>query len=137
MTDTKADISILDNGNLSITAPLQIRYHLGRKLVIVPGTIEGKSPEAEPPVHEFLIEMVARGHAWMKMIEEGIITCLQELIDKTGYHRTHIARILQVANLSPELTETILNGREPGGLSMTKLKKPIPENWPEQRDAFV
>ncbi len=135
--DTKAEISILENGNLCIHAPLVIKYKDGRKVVISPEALDGKNPDAKPRVQETLVQMIAKGNVWIKMIEDGKVEDIHELARKTGYHRTHVGRILQLANLSPGLTEAIMKGMEPDGISITKLKKPIPESWQEQWEAFV
>lgn len=134
---TQTEISILDNGNLCLHVPLKIKYKNGRKVIITPVAVGGELSDAESPQQTGLIQMIARGNAWMRMIEEGEITNISELAEKTGYHRTHIWRLLQVANLSPAITEAILEGNEPDGLSITKLKKPVPEIWMEQKEALL
>ena len=127
----KTEMSVLDNGNLCLHVPLKIRYKNGRKVIISPENTEGNS-KLPLSSNQAMIQMISRGNAWMRMIEEGKITSISELAEKTGYHRSHVWRHLQVANLSPSLTEAILEGNEPYGLSLTKLKKPIPEKWNEQ-----
>ena len=134
--NARPEIFIQENGNLCLHVPLKIKYKDGRKLIIAPNALDGEVPGVESPVQESLVQMIARGSAWMRMIEDGTISRVQELVAKTGYHRTHIGRILQVANLAPELTEAILEGNEPDGLSITRLKKPIPESWEEQSARF-
>lgn len=128
----KAEISLLDNGNLCISVPIIIKLKHGRKVIIAPQSLAGKVLGGENPVNESLALMLARGYAWMKMLDEGKIHDIQELVEKTGYHRTHVWRILMTANLSPALTEAVLNGTEPDGLSMQKIKSPIPEDWQMQ-----
>jgi hypothetical protein len=128
---SQTEMTILDNGNLCLHVPLKINYKNGRKIIISPEDMEGDSTP-DPSSNQAMIQMISRGNAWMHLIEEGKITSISELVEKTGYHRTHIWRHLQVANLSPSLTEAILEGNEPDGLSLTKLKKPIPEKWNEQ-----
>ena len=135
--NTQTEISILDNGNLCLHVPLHIKYKNGRKVIIAPVAIDGKIPQAESPRQAGLIQMLVRGNAWMRMIEKGEIADINELAEKTGYHRTHVWRLLQVANLSPAITEAILEGSEPDGLSLTKLKKPIPEIWMEQKNLHL
>ncbi|OGV54635.1 MAG: hypothetical protein A2017_20450 [Lentisphaerae bacterium GWF2_44_16] len=134
--NTEVKISLLEDGNIRITAPLIVKHKRGRKFVIVPGAIDGEIPDAESPVQGSLALMAARGNVWMRMIEEGKVKDIHELAVKTGYHRTHVWRILQVANLSPGITESILCGTEPDGLSMTLLKRPLPEDWLEQKEMF-
>jgi hypothetical protein len=127
----QTEMTILDNGNLCLHVPLKINYKNGRKVIISPETM--KENENSPlSSNQAMIQMLTRGNAWMRLIEEGKITSISELVEKTGYHRTHIWRHLQVANLSPSLTEAILEGNEPDEFSLTKLKKPIPEKWNEQ-----
>jgi hypothetical protein len=127
------EISILANGNLCLTVPLKIRYQNGRKRIISPETMDEKS-DSESSTNKSMVQMIVRGYAWMRMIEEGKIKSIGELTDKTGYHYSHIWRILQVANLYPSLVEAILEGNEPYGLSLSKLKKPVPEIWEEQNE---
>ena len=135
--NTKAEISILENGNLCIHAPLVIKYTNGRKVVISPEGLDGKNPDAKPCVQESLVQMIARGNVWMKMIENGKVEDIHELARKTGYHRTHVWRHLQTANLSPAIIEGILEGKEHKSLSLGKLKKPIPESWLEQMAEYA
>lgn len=130
---TQTEISILDNGNLCLYVPLKISYRDGRKVIISPDATE-KNSNSSLSSNQAMIQMIVRGNAWMRLIEEGQIKSISELTEITGYHRSHIWRHLQVANLSPSLTEAILEGNEPDGLSLTKLKKPIPEIWTDQKD---
>ena len=127
----QTEMTILDNGNLCLHVPLKINYRNGRKVIISPDATE-KNPNSGLSSNQAMIQMISRGNAWMRLIEEGRITSIAELVEKTGYHRSHVWRHLQVANLSPSLTEAILEGNEPYGLSLSKLKKPIPEIWERQ-----
>jgi len=52
----------------------------------------------------------------------------------TGYHRSYVGRILQMANLAPQIIEAIMKGTEPDGLSLQKLNKPFQEEWQEQKE---
>jgi hypothetical protein len=67
---------------------------LGRNLIILTGTIENKFLKVEPAIYESLIKLVA-----LSLDEDDLERknqqILQELIDKTGYQRIHIGRILQ------------------------------------------
>ena len=42
------------------------------------------------------------------------------------------SRILRLTSLSPEIVEAILDGNEPKGLSLAKLRKKLPLIWSEQ-----
>lgn len=130
----QTEISILDNGNLCLNVPLKIRYKDGRKIIITPESLNEKNPNSDLSPNQAMLQMIVRGNIWMRMIEKGKIKNLNELVEITGYHRSHVWRILQVANLAPVITEAIIDGNEPYGLSITKLKKPIPEIWEEQKE---
>lgn len=131
-----SEISVLENGNLCISVPVTVKHKQGRKIIIAPGGFDGEASGSGNPINESLALMIARGHIWMKMLEEGKLTNIYELAEKTGYHRTHVWRILMMANLSPSITEAVFNGTEPDKLSMQKLKRPIPEDWQEQKESL-
>ena len=40
---------------------------------------------------------------------------------------------MSLVNLAPDIIETILNGKEPATLTLSKLRKGVPEDWDEQR----
>ncbi len=42
-------------------------------------------------------------------------------------------RILRLTLLAPDIIQAIIDGREPSGLSLTTLTKPLPLEWEEQR----
>jgi hypothetical protein len=41
--------------------------------------------------------------------------------------------LLRLALLAPDIVEAILDGREPKGLQLGELTKPMPTDWEEQR----
>lgn len=44
-----------------------------------------------------------------------------------------VSRLLQLTSLAPDLTESILRGDGPDGLSLAKLRKNLPVRWDEER----
>ena len=46
---------------------------------------------------------------------------------------SYVGRILHMVNLAPDTQEAILNGTEPDGLTILKLRSHIPDDWLEQR----
>jgi hypothetical protein len=59
---------------------------------------------------------------------------LQALAKRDGLTRRHIRRLVCFAFLSPELVEAILQGRQPGELTATRLTElDLPLDWTEQR----
>ena len=47
--------------------------------------------------------------------------------------RTYVSRTLRLTSLAPDITEAILRGDEPDGLSLEKLRRHLPVQWDEQR----
>lgn len=60
-----------------------------------------------------------------------------ELAQKLEADVSYVARILKLRTLAPDIIETIINGEEPDGLSLTKRNKSFPEEWQEQQQHFV
>ena len=115
---------------------MQIKRRHGRNIIIAPGTLEGKNHEAESPAQSPLVLALAKAHAWMDAFESGEIGTVQELSEKVGLDFSYISRILRLVNLAPDLQEAIINGEEPDGLSLGKLRGNLPEDWNEQREIF-
>jgi len=45
--------------------------------------------------------------------------------------------MLRLTSLAPDITEAILRGDEPDGLSLEKLRKNLPVRWDEQREKWA
>jgi Cu2+-exporting ATPase len=59
---------------------------------------------------------------------------LSGLIGKaTGLDERYVAQILHAAFLAPDIVDAILDGQQPVGLTMEKLRKRPPVDWQEQR----
>jgi len=59
------------------------------------------------------------------------------LAKRAGVTRGYVTRILRLAFLAPDITEAILDGRQPPTLTVERLRDPIPLDWNEQRKLFV
>ena len=80
-----------------------------------------------------LIKAIARGRAWFEELATGRARSLQDLADRDGITRRYIRRLVDVAFLSPELVEAILQGRQPVKLTATRLTElDLPLDWTEQ-----
>jgi site-specific DNA recombinase len=59
---------------------------------------------------------------------------LQELAVRDGITRRYIRRLVNLAFLSPQLVEAIVQGRQPLELTATRLTElDLPLEWAEQR----
>ena len=77
---------------------------------------------------------IARAHHWKELIDSGKFASISELAIAIGMDFSYAARIYRLTYLAPDIIEAILNGREPDGLSMRVLCKPVPMNWDQQRE---
>ena len=80
-----------------------------------------------------LIKAIARGRAWFEELATGRARSLNELARRDGISRRYIRRLVGLAFLSPQLVETILQGRQSVALTATWLTElDLPLDWTEQ-----
>ncbi|OGV38861.1 MAG: hypothetical protein A2020_13110 [Lentisphaerae bacterium GWF2_45_14] len=72
----------------------------------------------------------------MKAFEEGQFASVSQLAETLNLDRAYVGGILRIINLSPEIQQGILDGTEPDGLSINKLKCAIPSDWNVQKEIF-
>ena len=116
---------------VTVTVPFVIRKRGGRKLVITPdGTTA--APVNKPRVDSALLKALARGFRWRKLLETGDFATIQEIADAENINPSYVSRVLRITLLAPEIVETILAGRQPGGLTMARAMRPFPTEWRHQ-----
>jgi site-specific DNA recombinase len=84
-----------------------------------------------------LVRAVARAHDWMDRILHGEILTQRALARETGFDERYISRIIPLAFLAPDITEAILDGKQPPDLSLEKCVVQIPLEWTVQRAALI
>jgi hypothetical protein len=80
-----------------------------------------------------LVKSIARAHSWKKQLLSGEVRSVKEIAREAGVTGRYVSRILRFAFLAPDITEAILEGRQPPSLSVERLREPIPYDWTEQR----
>ena len=115
-----------------VRIPVNFRRRNGRQMVLTCG---GEERPAKPDrqVNSALVSAVAKAYRWQEQLESGQYASLEELAAANGVDRTYVSRILRLTSLSPEIVEAILDGNEPKGISLAKLRKKLPLIWSEQR----
>jgi hypothetical protein len=83
-----------------------------------------------------LVRAVARAHDWVAQILLGEVVNQRGIAAATGLDERYISRVLPLAFLAPDLTEAILEGRQPSSLDLGRCFKPLPPDWKEQRAAL-
>src|SRR6202165_5674451 len=85
-----------------------------------------------------LIKAIARGRAWFEELAAGRARSLRELAERDGITRRYIRRLVDLAFLSPDLVEAILQGRQPIELTATRLTGlDLPLDWADQRSLLT
>ncbi len=123
----------IGNYTVALKVPVIVKYKRGRKVILAP---DSELHNAESPVQETMFLALARAHAWTGIIESGKIATVTQLADKLQLDIAYVTKILHMVNLSPELQEAIIAGREPDGLSLNRLRRGIPVEWEKQREVF-
>ncbi len=124
----------LENGDAEPTLILESESRLkrgGRGLrFVIPGA-EGDWGEAH--LDRPLIQAVARGRHWYHLLLSGQAKSREEIGERHGFCGQHVARILPLAWLAPDIVEAILEGRQPKELTVKRLLGKFSMDWAEQR----
>ncbi len=118
---------------LAIELPVRVaRRGVESCIVLATNNAKAGTPDAA------LVRLVTRAHRWNNMLATGEAASLRELSSKVGIDRSEIGRVLQLAYLAPDITEAILDGRQPSELTAHRLKRMagLPLDWSEQRKAL-
>jgi site-specific DNA recombinase len=124
-SDTASDNSI------ELKAAVAFKRRGVEMRLVLPGVAtQNERSRCEPT----LIKAIARGRAWFEELATGRARSLQELAKRDGITRRYIRRLVNLAFLSPQLVEAILQGRQPAELTATRLSElDLPLDWTEQR----
>jgi DNA invertase Pin-like site-specific DNA recombinase len=98
--------------------------------IVVPGLPQQNQASSCDPA---LIKAIARGRAWFDELATGRARSLRDLAERDGISRRYIRRLVDLAFLSPQLVDSILQGRQPIELTATRLTElDLPFDWTEQ-----
>ncbi len=94
--------------------------------------IDGNSPAR---IDKALIKAVAKAHHWFNQLAAGQVHNMAEIAVREGIDKSYVARIINLAFLAPDITDSIIAGRHPADLTIGKLTKQIelPLDWSQQR----
>jgi hypothetical protein len=118
---------------VTITIPMNLKRRGGRKEILVPDGLPGSLP-VKSPTQEPLVTALARAFHWQELLDTGRYRSVTDLAEALGLDRSYVGRILRLTLLAPDIVETIVDGREPSGLSLERLVRPMPAAWAEQRE---
>ena len=115
---------------VQLTAAVAFKHRGIETRLVLPGLAQQDCSSRCDPA---LSKAIARGRAWFEELATGRARSLQELAKRDGISRRYIRRLVDLAFLSPELIEAILQGRQPVALTATRLTElDLPLDWTEQ-----
>jgi hypothetical protein len=121
-----------DKRTLTVHFPLALHRRRGRKLVVSPdGVIE---LTRRPRIDNTLVKALARAHRWQRLLENGTYASIAEIAKAEQINDSYISRLMRLTLLAPEIVDAILDGRQPAGLQIDALLKPMPVEWVKQRE---
>lgn len=117
---------------LTVVIPLRVKSRGGRKAMVTPGVLPMPAR-----VDITLVKAVARAFRWRRMLESGRFATVKELAAAEKLNSSYMSRVLRLTLLAPDIVEAILDGRQPEGMTLPALVKPISEDWRRQRSALL
>ena len=116
--------------SITVRVPLAIRHRPGRKTVVTPVT-DGVAPvatRADPA----LVKALARAFRYQRMLDEGRYASVTEMAAAEKIDRGYLGRLLQLTLLAPRIVSSILDGRQPEGMTLPALLERFPCAWGQQ-----
>ena len=115
---------------VELTAAIDFKRRGAATKLVLPGLAEQNQPSR---CDAALLKAIARGRAWFEELTTGRARSLQQLAQRDGISRRYIRRLIDLAFLSPQLVEAILQGRQPVELTAARLTElDLPLGWAEQ-----
>ena len=119
------------NGGVTVSIPIRIQRHGGRKQVVVPlGISAGLNAVSAPTALQVAL---ARGHRWLRLIESGKMVNIAAIAKAEGVDRSYVSRMINLTTLAPEIQSAILDETLPDTVSLFDLASDTPLSWEEQR----
>ncbi len=98
----------------------------------------GEEADGGQRLDRALVRGVCLARAWVERLASGETPSIMALAKESGFCKLHAAKLMPLAWLAPDITQAILEGRQPAALTLTTLfKLPLPLDWAEQRRHFA
>ena len=108
--------------------PMQMKRRGIEMRLVIGGTDQGM-------VDQTLLKTIIRAHKWFNDLASGNVKNMTKIALREGIDRSYVSRVVNLAFLAPDITESIMEGRQPADLNIEKLTKRIdlPLSWSRQR----
>ena len=123
-----------DAERMTLSVPARFQ-RVGKETRMIIDGIGPQTHDAKPDPS--LIKLIVKAHRLHeKLMTENL--GISDLAESQGVHHSYVSRLIRLAFLSPEITEAILDGRQPLGLTAARLMQVsrLPLEWRAQRQAL-
>jgi hypothetical protein len=118
----------------------QIRLVIEGEGALPKAQMKPSSPVASSPQGQRdtkLFALLADAHAARKLVLAYPQTSLADLAKQQGKCRKHLAKLIELSCLAPDIVTAVFAGKQPSSLTATKLRTvALPVSWAEQRTLF-
>jgi hypothetical protein len=122
---------------LSAPALRQRHGHQIRLVIEGDGLPIKPAPKPHAQRDEKLVALLAEASAARQLVLDNPDTSLAELAKQHGKCRKHLAQLVEMACLAPDIVTAILAGKQPSSLTLQRLKaEALPLSWAEQRAQY-
>ena len=108
--------------DLTIHVPIRLARRRGRKMTVAPAG----APEPETATRrrdDVLLAALGRGWRWRRMLDGGDYATSGDLAAAVWVAHSYVCRYVRLTLLAPDIVETILDGRQPRGMTLGALLK--------------
>jgi site-specific DNA recombinase len=129
----KSRAQLSDAVAITRSFPMQLKRR-GVELRLIVGDHNRSAATVDLP----LLKAVARAHRWFDEISTGKAKSLAEIAACEGLGVRYVGRLIRLAFLAPDIVESIVEGRQPAGLTAEALTRHIemPLEWRSQKTAL-
>ena len=122
---------MLDEETLILSVPARLR-RAGMEISML---IDGTDPFAVVKPNARLIKLLVRAHRFNTTLVQGDGIAFAALAVREGVSRSYFTRVVRLSYLAPDITQAILEGRQPRDLTAEKLlaHSRLPLAWHDQR----
>lgn len=129
-------------GEITLGVPA-VRSRRGHQVrLLIEGAAQSALPEVEqmplPQRDERLVSLLAQAHAARKLVLDNPTVPLADLAAQQGKCRKHLAKLVEISCLAPDIVGAVLKGEQPQSLTASKLRAAsLPLSWAEQRAVLL
>jgi site-specific DNA recombinase len=126
--------SMLDEETLILSVPARLR----RAGVEIRMLIDGTDPFAVAKPNARLIKLLVRAHRFNTILVQSDGLSFAAVVMREGVSRSYFTRVVRLSYLAPDITQAILDGRQPRDVTAQKLlaHSRLPLGWHDQRIAL-